>query len=166
MFVRSVDYSQISGLNKVENLEECLNQHGSIIVPCGKIAETIFNDTFELYRIKPNKSKGKLISIIRKNMTWKQAFHNPTTSNCDTLECNFYGNVKPISWKKNIWELDADDQNNNGFQNEPFIVWMRPAAFSTFRKIYGVLSRKNDNIVQMELLPASYMMRIEYSLVF
>ena len=44
--------------------------------------------------------------------------------------------AKPDSWKKNIWELDPNNTDNNGFQNEDLIVWMRTAALPTFRKLY------------------------------
>ena len=48
----------------------------------------------------------------------------------------FKGFAKPINWRKNIWELDLNDTNNNGFKNEDFIVWMRTAALPNFRKLY------------------------------
>lgn len=48
----------------------------------------------------------------------------------------FKGYVKPDSWKKNVWELDPNNTDNNGFQNEDLIVWMRTAALPTFRKLY------------------------------
>ena len=35
-----------------------------------------------------------------------------------------------------MWQL-SDDPNNNGYKNEDLIVWMRSAAFPTFRKLYG-----------------------------
>ena len=44
--------------------------------------------------------------------------------------------AKPKDWKKNLWELDTKNPDNNGLQNEDLIVWMRTAAFPNFRKLY------------------------------
>lgn len=35
-------------------------------------------------------------------------------------------------------------ENNNGFINEDFIVWMRTAALPTLSKLYRLIERKND----------------------
>lgn len=48
----------------------------------------------------------------------------------------FKNTLKPPYWTKNVWEL-SNDSNNNGYKNEDLIVWMRSAAFPTFRKLYG-----------------------------
>ncbi|XP_025835181.1 cell cycle control protein 50A-like, partial [Agrilus planipennis] len=52
------------------------------------------------------------------------------------LQDAFKDFTKPKYWQKHVWELDPDDQNNNGYQNEDLIVWMRTAALPTFRKLY------------------------------
>ena len=49
--------------------------------------------------------------------------------------------AKPPNWQKNIWELDPEHPDNNGFLNTDFIVWMRTAALPSFRKLYRKLSR-------------------------
>lgn len=43
---------------------------------------------------------------------------------------------RPISWTRNLWDLDPDIKENNGLQNEDLIVWMRTAALPNFRKLY------------------------------
>lgn len=48
----------------------------------------------------------------------------------------FKNTLKPPYWTKSVWEL-SDDPQNNGYKNEDLIVWMRSAAFPTFRKLYG-----------------------------
>ena len=48
----------------------------------------------------------------------------------------FNGTEKPPSWQKEPWQLDLEDEANNGYKNEDFIVWMRAAVFPTFRKLY------------------------------
>lgn len=46
------------------------------------------------------------------------------------------GFTHPPNWNKNVYELDPSDPNNNGYQNEDLIVWMRTAALPTFRKLH------------------------------
>lgn len=48
----------------------------------------------------------------------------------------FKNYAKPKNWKKQLWELDPNNTENNGLQNEDLIVWMRTAALPTFRKLY------------------------------
>ena len=35
-----------------------------------------------------------------------------------------------------MWELDPNNTDNNGYENEDLMVWMRTAAFPSFRKLY------------------------------
>ena len=56
----------------------------------------------------------------------------------------FQNYSKPKDWKKNLWELDEKNPDNNGLQNEDLIVWMRTAALPTFRKLY----RRVDHSVE------------------
>ncbi|XP_038160856.1 cell cycle control protein 50A-like isoform X2 [Cyprinodon tularosa] len=55
----------------------------------------------------------------------------------------FNGTTKPVNWRRPVYELDSDP-NNNGFINEDFIVWMRTAALPTFRKLYRIIQRRNN----------------------
>lgn len=72
------------------------------------------------------------------------------------------GSSKPLHWAKPIYELDLDDPGNNGFVNEDFIVWMRTAAFPTFKKLYRRLNRVH---AFAEGLPAgNYSLSISYSI--
>lgn len=65
-------------------------------------------------------------------------------------------------WKKNIWELDTENTDNNGFQNEDLIVWMRTAALPNFRKLY----RRVDHSIQgftAGLPKGNYTLTVVYS---
>ena len=74
----------------------------------------------------------------------------------------FQGYVHPKNWRKNIWELDLNNTNNNGFQNEDFIVWMRTAALPTFRKLYRILDRQVPGF-NSGLPAGNYSLKIQYS---
>ncbi|OWK00595.1 TMEM30C [Cervus elaphus hippelaphus] len=63
------------------------------------------------------------------------------------------GTAKPPNWPKPVYELDEEDPRNNGFINDDFIVWMRTAAFPTFKKLHRRLHRI-DNFT--EGLPADF----------
>ena len=72
------------------------------------------------------------------------------------------GTAKPPHWPKPVYELDEEDSGNSGFVNEDFIVWMRTAAFPTFKKLHRRLNR-----IQYftEGLPAgNYSFNITYSI--
>ena len=69
--------------------------------------------------------------------------------------------TKPPNWNVPVWQLDTADSNNNGYENEDLIVWMRTAALPTFRKLYR---RVNHTATFSDGLPAGqYQIDIEYS---
>ena len=70
--------------------------------------------------------------------------------------------AKPQNWRKNIWELDVKNPDNNGLQNEDLIVWMRTAALPTFRKLYRRLDRSQQGY-HSGLLAGNYTLLVNYS---
>lgn len=46
-----------------------------------------------------------------------------------------------MGWSREPCRLDETDEENSGFQNVDFIVWMRTAALPEFRKPYRKLNR-------------------------
>ena len=56
------------------------------------------------------------------------------------------------------------DEDNNGFINEDFIVWMRTAALPTFRKLYRLIESRND--LHPTLPAGQYYLNITYSILF
>lgn len=105
------------------------------IAPCGAIANSLFSDVLSLYFL--NNGDRKEVPLLKTGIAWSSdkniKFRNPDAP--QGLKKAFEGFNKPRAWKKNIYELD-EDNSNNGFQNEDFIVWMRTAALPTFRKLY------------------------------
>ncbi len=70
--------------------------------------------------------------------------------------------VKPPNWRKNIWELDPSNPDNNGLQNEDLIVWMTTAALPNFRKLYRRLNRTTEGY-NSGLQAGNYTLHVEYS---
>lgn len=79
----------------------------------------------------------------------------------ENLYILFPGTTKPINWPKPVYDLDQNDQYNNGFLNQDFLVWMRCAALPNFRKLYGRITGGN----YAAGLPAgNYTLAINYSI--
>ena len=45
-----------------------------------------------------------------------------------------------------MYELDLHDESNNGYKNEDLIVWMRAAAFPSFRKLYRRIDHSSSAV--------------------
>ncbi|KAM7269031.1 hypothetical protein ACFE04_024528 [Oxalis oulophora] len=112
---------------------EAKTPDGKIIVPCGLIAWSLFNDT---YSFTVNKTK---LNVNKKDISWKS-----------DRESKFGKNVFPENFQNGTFiggaSLDADIPLN---EQEDLIVWMRTAALPTFRKLYGKIEvdlQQNDTI--------------------
>ncbi|KAF2901971.1 hypothetical protein ILUMI_04207 [Ignelater luminosus] len=139
------------------------------IAPCGAIANSMFNDVLRIYYCPPkttscNESNRVVIPLLKKGIAWDSdkhiKFKNPPHPTGD-LRKAFEGYSKPKSWRKNIYELDEKDEENNGFQNEDFIVWMRTAALPTFRKLYRRINHSQTSY-KNGLMRGSYLLEVEY----
>lgn len=62
----------------------------------------------------------------------------------DDLAEAFNNTVRPDNWAMRVEELDVTDINNNGYQNEHFIVWMRNAPLPNFRRMYARISHGDE----------------------
>lgn len=72
------------------------------------------------------------------------------------------GTARPPYWQKPVYLLDEEDERNNGFVNDDFIIWMRVSAFATFRNLYRRIRRVRPFA---EGLPAgNYTFHIAYSI--
>lgn len=76
------------------------------------------------------------VPLLNTGIAWSSdkniKFRNPDGD----LETALKGFAKPRDWEKPLWMLDPNNKDNNGFQNEDLIVWMRTAALPSFRKLY------------------------------
>ncbi|XP_014262657.1 cell cycle control protein 50A-like isoform X1 [Cimex lectularius] len=148
-YVKSRDDKQLVGkLSKVPS-SDCepfkFSNSNKPILPCGAIANSLFNDTIKLF------NETQEINLEKKGRVWdwdkKTKFKNPDNNSLKGLEFD-----KPIFWQKSIWELDPDDPQNNGLENEDLIVWMRTSALPNFRKLYRIIKglKKGDYELQIE----------------
>lgn len=168
-YVKSRDDNQLLGFPKTVG-SECYpfdfaldkDKEMKPIAPCGAIANSKFNDTFNI----KYENKGKNISLNKMGIAWSSdksiRFRNPYVNQGSDLREAFAGTIKPPNWPKPVYNLSTNP-DNNGFQNEDLIVWMRTAALPTFRKLYGIVV---TDALQSDIdhLPSgSYSVSIDYN---
>uniref|UniRef100_A0A8B9DL26 Cell cycle control protein n=1 Tax=Anser cygnoides TaxID=8845 RepID=A0A8B9DL26_ANSCY len=115
--------------------------NGTPMAPCGAIANSMFNDTIDLF-YNFNSSVIQVPLLKTGNSWWTDKnvkFRNPQSHN---LSSAFAGTARPPYWQKPVYLLDEEDERNNGYINDDFIIWMRVSAFATFRNLYRRISRK------------------------
>ncbi|XP_030324929.1 cell cycle control protein 50C isoform X2 [Calypte anna] len=115
-------------------------QNGTPMAPCGAIANSMFNDTIDLfYNINSSVIQVPLLKTGNSWWTDKNVkFHNPKSYNVSSA---FAETARPPYWQKPVYLLDEEDEKNNGYVNDDFIIWMRVSAFATFRNLYRRVSR-------------------------
>merc|ERR1711935_432051 len=116
-YVKSRDESQLLGdITKVPN-SDCApfamgkdtNGKEKPIVPCGAIANSLFDDKITL-----SDSEDNSINLIRHGIAWESdkiyKFQNPELpSNYTSLKQYLEDvTVSPPNWKKKLWELDVE----------------------------------------------------------
>lgn len=157
-YVKSRDDNQLLGRLSKTVAYDCIpfniNNNNSAdpkpIAPCGAIANSLFSD--ELRIRKDDGPNQGLVPLLKTGIAWssdkKNKFRNPeldpTKPKQEALKEAFKDFARPNLWRKDIWDLDKDDPDNNGFQNEDLIVWMRTAALPTFRKLYRRVDHSQD----------------------
>ncbi|XP_077166143.1 cell cycle control protein 50B [Paroedura picta] len=164
----SRDDQQLSGFSWAlrSPLEECQpyrkNPSGTPIAPCGSVANSLFNDTFDLFYLFRNGTQGR-VPLDKRGISWwtdtNIKFRNPEPVNGSLAEA-FEGTAKPPNWPYPVYDLDRNNTNNTGFVNEAFIVWMRTAALPTFRKLYSRIRLGNFS---MGLPRGNYSLQIAYN---
>jgi len=166
-YVKSRDDKQLLGHTKDSLSSDCepfAYKNGKKIAPCGAIANSLFNDTFYMeHFVKQDTQKWRAIRFLKTGIAWATdknvKFRNPPGQlNGDDA---FRDTVPPPNWKKPVWLL-SNDPNNNGYLNEDLIVWMRTAALSTFRKLYARIDHSSDSLYHQSLPEGDYRLTITY----
>ncbi|XP_041456432.1 cell cycle control protein 50A-like isoform X2 [Lytechinus variegatus] len=170
-YVNSRDDIQLLGKNPLSASSDCspydqelriysnTSQERITYAPCGAIANSLFNDTFNItFDDDGELPSGKEVMLDRTNIAWssdrRTKFRNPPGA---SLEEAFNGTTKPPNWQKYIWEMQ------DGYQNEDFIVWMRTAAFPTFRKLYGRVVDQPNTRLDNGLPVGNYTLTVQYN---
>eukprot|EP00210_Caulerpa_lentillifera_P008290 g7911.t1 len=106
----------------------------NVINPCGLIAWSYFNDTFEIRRSSQNED----IDMEEDGIAWKQDKKYK------------FGDYSPENFNIEASYIGGGQINGNILEDEHFIVWMRVAALPRFRKLYGIIDdetlEKDDSI--------------------
>ncbi|XP_063229658.1 cell cycle control protein 50A [Bacillus rossius redtenbacheri] len=167
-YVKSRDDKQLLGMLNPNPSSDCepfayvTNDNKKIpIAPCGAIANSLFSDKLKILPKIP-KNNEKEVPLLKTGIAWpsdKQIkFQNPPGN----LSEAFKDFEKPKNWKVRVYELDPADRNNNGFENEDLIVWMRTAALPSFRKLYRRIDHSQEGY--RHGLPAgNYTLVVDYS---
>mmetsp|Transcript_26131 Transcript_26131/g.43187 ORF Transcript_26131/g.43187 Transcript_26131/m.43187 type:complete len:418 (+) Transcript_26131:91-1344(+) len=144
------------------------NSVANSVSPCGLIAFSLFNDSFQLYSVDDNgvqtEKYQKMTDISwpsDRSNKYKNADDGSTGLNFDgfkterVLSCEQLPDGKtPSSKQKNDcleWNAKEDLKFKPGWcypgsgycvEDEHFIVWMRTAGLPTFRKLYAIIDEK------------------------
>lgn len=135
-YVKSRSDAQLRYKNKESEVSACKPEDmfgGKPIVPCGLIAWSLFNDTYNFAIGKQN------ITVNKKDISWKSDREHKFGK--DVFPKNFQ-NGSLIGGAHLVESIPLSQQ-------EDLIVWMRTAALPTFRKLYGRIEQdlqENDVI--------------------
>ncbi|ESQ48752.1 hypothetical protein EUTSA_v10021053mg [Eutrema salsugineum] len=123
-YVKSRSDSQLRSVKNENQIDACKPEddvNGQPIVPCGLIAWSLFNDTYDL------SINSKNLTVRKDGIAWDS-----------DREHKFGKNVYPKNFQMgNLTGGGRLDPNKSLSEQEDLIVWMRTAALPTFRKLYG-----------------------------
>lgn len=168
-YVRSRNDWQLNGYTNLETLTSCTpfdrafdvqRNKNMLVAPCGAIANSIFNDTFQLFYLLPNRIESvKQVRLLEDEISWptdrKYKFRNP--ADLKELTDKF---THPVNW--NTYLKDFKSGNSTAFENEHLIVWMRSAALPNFRKLWARVDHTSEEF-RFGLPKGKYKMEIDYS---
>lgn len=161
-YVKSRDDDQLLGRLSETPASDCepfaKTSDGRPIAPCGAIANSLFNDTLQIFWTDKD---NDTVPLLNTGIAWPSdksvKFRNPDGDLRENLK-NF---AQPIAWNSSLADLDPNNESNNGFQNEDLIVWMRTAALPNFRKLYRLIDHSKQYYGE-GLMRGNYMLTVYY----
>lgn len=135
----SVDAYQVSGKSlEPRNHKVCRPMvNNKTSVPCGGLANVLFDDEFNLYHGNTTFSMDRYNIALERSR--KYQYGNPSDLS------GLRDHSKPSRWTYDILNLDRDSLNN-GFENGPLIVWLTSSMFGDFVKLYSIIKPPNRRI--------------------
>lgn len=116
-----------------------VNEDGKIYYPCGLIANSMFNDTFDSTLISVNNSNSNNYEMTTDGITWSTNKYRFKKTEYDINDI-----VPPPNWIK-LYPNGYNETNLPDISKWPqFQNWMSPAALSDFSNM--VLRNDNDNL--------------------
>lgn len=168
-YVRSRDDKQLLGKLSSTPSGDCEpynfdEETKKVIVPCGAIANSMFNDSFTLSFKDRKRGVNNYYSLVKLENTgiaWatdkSSKFRNPPDMSL------FSKYAHPPNWRQPINKLDPNNPNNNGLNNEALMVWMRTAALPSFRKLYARINHTVSEDYKTSLPKGNYRIEILYN---
>lgn len=148
-YVQSFDSSQLKGdYRSASDLDsgDCkpiTSQNGKPYYPCGLIANSLFNDSYQSVVLlnSQNGAQNQTYNFTESGITWSGIAKNYVNTPNYAAPSDA---IPPPNW---ALQYPDGYTNETGFpnlrENEHFQVWMRVAAFPTFRKLWA----RNDHEV-------------------
>eukprot|EP00246_Nothoceros_aenigmaticus_P014377 TRINITY_DN5425_c0_g1_i2.p1 TRINITY_DN5425_c0_g1~~TRINITY_DN5425_c0_g1_i2.p1 ORF type:complete len:359 (+),score=61.35 TRINITY_DN5425_c0_g1_i2:232-1308(+) len=132
-YVKSRSDTQLRGtdMGDVTNCKPEDYYNGKIIVPCGLIAWSFFNDTYGFA------IQGQAVPVNEEGISWRSDRDAKFSSS--VLPTNFRNNNRTDP--SNFIGGGALDETVPLNKQEHLIVWMRTAALPTFRKLWGKIEQ-------------------------
>jgi len=116
---------EVGSTSNCDPLEK--NDQGQVFYPCGLIANSMFNDTFELFLGDPTTGTPLRGSYDNMGISWESDRND-----------KFKTLTHPTPSETNI---GYRGQRLPNVQDEDFIVWMRTAGLPTFKKLKLIIRR-------------------------
>lgn len=123
-YVKSRSDQQLKSASKRDDTGSCDPEdrvNGLPIVPCGLIAWSLFNDTYNF-----TVNNNQLLNVNKNGIAWKS-----------DRDHKFGKDVFPLNFQTGPLIGGGQLKNESLDKQEDLIVWMRTAALPTFRKLYG-----------------------------
>ncbi|CAH8530006.1 unnamed protein product [Heterobilharzia americana] len=139
-YARSKSDEQLLGIYQDPSALSSCEPYASInskpILPCGAIANSIFNDTFSITYLRQNGTKVS-VPTLRNGIAWRSDLDRKF----GVLDEKAINNtIKPPSWP-----IPLQERSSKPFPtDEDLIVWMRIAALPSFRKLNSFVMHKDE----------------------